>query len=523
MKQLAELRKSLQNQNYYQNQIKGVQKRRIVFINPQESGRELYKSILPYHHMYDGNTGTCFTGLTRYDVNKQITDIDMVLYASQIKWATSIIVPFTSQPMVETMPMEEGFDPSLQTKRLYSQIKEINPKAQIVFMVDFNFWEIEEGHPLHHVFSDPKVISEVEKNLFFADKVLVSNHKLYEYIIERGNELMQNKYKGMEFKVRLGVMPFFIDEKFVLENLEQDENFSSFSGEASTPPEEEFTPPTLDEVFTFYKKLAKRNKKVNPKEHAESFYAYWSAKGWKSGKKFLNWEPAARRFLNKKRPVNVDPELRAPIVEGDQNIGQETKTESPAQEPTVQGDAPKSNKKRVGVIATKFYHNDLKEFAPILKQLGESDDIELVMFGYNGDPKGENILKGIDYTYEKGVGIGHYFKKLNELQLDCIFIPLRDNIYNLTSENYNKVLEAGLLGIPVVAPNLYPYSELIQNDQKGLLYDLDESSEYPDPIAAIEHILTPAGQVYAKRLYKSIQDGWNYNETNKKFITQILS
>jgi hypothetical protein len=63
----------------------------------------------------------------------------------------------------------------------------------------------------------------------------------------------------------------------------------------------------------------------------------------------------------------------------------------------------------------------------------------------------------------------HYYKQLRNLQLDVLFIPLRKNTFNETSENYNKFLEAGLFSVPTMVYDLFPYNQIIKNGDNGVL------------------------------------------------------
>ena len=78
---------------------------------------------------------------------------------------------------------------------------------------------------------------------------------------------------------------------------------------------------------------------------------------------------------------------------------------------------------------------------------------------------------GFNFEFVKKVSIIHYFKQLRALNIDVLFIPLIKNIYNITSENYNKYLEAALLNIPVLTININPYNKLIQNKLNGFLFN----------------------------------------------------
>jgi hypothetical protein len=50
-----------------------------------------------------------------------------------------------------------------------------------------------------------------------------------------------------------------------------------------------------------------------------------------------------------------------------------------------------------------------------------------------------------------------------------LFIPLRKNTFNETSENYNKFLEAGLFNVPTMVYDIFPYNQVIKNGDNGVL------------------------------------------------------
>lgn len=94
--------------------------------------------------------------------------------------------------------------------------------------------------------------------------------------------------------------------------------------------------------------------------------------------------------------------------------------------------------------------------------------------GYDPADDKDNILDGVSYEYVKPVSIVHYFKQLKTNEIDLLFIPLINNTYNATSENYNKYLEAALFNIPVLTVNIFPYNRCISDQINGFLYDKKE-------------------------------------------------
>jgi glycosyltransferase involved in cell wall biosynthesis len=59
---------------------------------------------------------------------------------------------------------------------------------------------------------------------------------------------------------------------------------------------------------------------------------------------------------------------------------------------------------------------------------------------------------------------------------DVLLIPANKNTFNNTSKNYVKFLELAYLNIPVLAPNIKPYSDLISTNKNGFL--CDEKEDY---------------------------------------------
>jgi len=103
------------------------------------------------------------------------------------------------------------------------------------------------------------------------------------------------------------------------------------------------------------------------------------------------------------------------------------------------------------------------------------EKIRIVVLGYKSENDKLNMLKGVIFEYVKPVSIVHYFKQLSSLQIDLLFIPLVNNKYNATSENYNKYLEAGVFRIPLLAPDIYPYNKIIKSEVNGFIFGQREN------------------------------------------------
>lgn len=143
---------------------------------------------------------------------------------------------------------------------------------------------------------------------------------------------------------------------------------------------------------------------------------------------------------------------------------------------------------RIGIIANTNSFEDIKSYAKELeaakKKLGQK--LEIIIMGFNAisDKTGKPAFsKDFEFTYIKPCTIIHWMRQLDMMTLDAIFIPLRLTEYNYTSEDYNKVLEAGILRIPVIAPNIFPYNEVIENGKTGII--LEKKSDLAPLIEAM--------------------------------------
>lgn len=139
---------------------------------------------------------------------------------------------------------------------------------------------------------------------------------------------------------------------------------------------------------------------------------------------------------------------------------------------------PKSQEKekskrpfRIGIIANETNAEDIEYYNEELKKINaECPEVSLVVFGYKPDSDRLNMLDSVVFEYIKPVSIIHYFKQMRSTEIDLLFIPLINNIYNATSENYNKYLEMALLMVPVITIDMYPYNTFIEDKRNGFIY-----------------------------------------------------
>lgn len=210
MKPILDLTKAISDSGYFNRQFGNWgDDKNILFVNPQLSGKCLYKMILPFFSMFNEKVATAISGLSRYDYEGQILGGDEIfLEEEMIEWSDFIVFPFTTQPLVT---------------EFYSKIKKLKKHdTKIVFLVDFNFYELSKNHPYKRVFDEPSALSATEDNIWFSDICLTSNAELAGELVEKFKLLGHTKYVDTESYLAIACMPYMIDTDIVLKNIEYD-------------------------------------------------------------------------------------------------------------------------------------------------------------------------------------------------------------------------------------------------------------------------------------------------------------
>lgn len=144
---------------------------------------------------------------------------------------------------------------------------------------------------------------------------------------------------------------------------------------------------------------------------------------------------------------------------------------------------------RVGLVGSVAYHHDFDRIKDTLRKLDADDKIQLVILGLvkktSENPKIAKVykrefafwetLKNLEWT--PWCDTVDYFETLNELRLDIMLIPRRENYFNKAKSNV-KYLEASMCEIPVIAQSFEnaPY-EHITNEVDGILVKDDKDWE----------------------------------------------
>jgi glycosyltransferase involved in cell wall biosynthesis len=139
---------------------------------------------------------------------------------------------------------------------------------------------------------------------------------------------------------------------------------------------------------------------------------------------------------------------------------------------------------RIGLIGSSAYHCDFEPMQDLIRKLSENPKIQLVLFGLHSRKKrGENpLVDKVHYReykfWDTIKNLEHvswcpmedYIDNLEQLKLDMVIIPRKDNYFNKCKSNI-KFLECAMTEIPVIAQGFEdgPYQDL--NGENGIRID----------------------------------------------------
>lgn len=207
-----------------------------------------------------------------------------------------------------------------------------------------------------------------------------------------------------------------------------------------------------------------------------------------------------------------------PILMDEELIMENVELEIPEKE-------DKSDALRVGIIATNYIWEDINSYKDLMKEAKEKlgDKIKFVTIGFDGidnETKKSCYPNGLDVEKIEPCTIIHYFKQLRNAHLDMLFIPLRNTEYNQTSENYNKYIEASLFEIPVMVYEVFPYSEIINNGQNGVI--LQKKSEFVEKLEFFEKNRDELKRM-GKTANELVRTNFIYDKDNLPIMDDIYS
>ncbi len=489
MKHVLELSKVITNSRYFDGQFENKEnKKNILFIAPQLSSRHLYNYVLPFFSFYSDGVSPAITSLKKFNPYEQIVRLDVTLNAKELKWANFVVFPFTTQDLSR----EFGF---------YEAIREVNPKIQIVFYVDFNYYEIPSRNHYYDLFQFPDIINQVERNILKCDLCLTTNEELDGYMFNKFNELVENKYaEEKDIFVNFSYIPILMDEEIVTQNIDFD---------AEKPK------PVINRNVTI--KVAKVAETIKKKDLKSNKAKAKKIKSSTASPKSVTTKPIKVKAKDDKS----EKEKEKPVAEETKkDIVWDEKTEAP-----VIAEVPKIEVKRLnrpykmGVIVTANNLQDVLAFKSEFLKINQMyPDISIVLFGYDYKEDKVKYFKGLEFEYVPPVSIVHYFKQLKSFDFDFVVIPLLRNKFNVTSENLNKYFECAIFEIPVIAPDFFPYSKYISEKRNGFLY-----KQKTDLLKTIEDMFSNTDLIkhIGMKAKDDVLRNHSFNEHNIEVLSQV--
>ena len=125
------------------------------------------------------------------------------------------------------------------------------------------------------------------------------------------------------------------------------------------------------------------------------------------------------------------------------------------------------------IIGDEYQFSDMNFLSGILRDFKTKykETFELILMGWDGKRNDKNYMKNIDFVHYARTPFDKYFETIRHIAPSVLLIPATTSKFNDTTKNYIKYLEFAYMNIPVIAPNISPYSTIISNNANGFLCD----------------------------------------------------
>lgn len=197
-----------------------------------------------------------------------------------------------------------------------------------------------------------------------------------------------------------------------------------------------------------------------------------------------------------------------------------------------------TDKVRIGFVGSVGLNGDCDNFRPALEELAKRDDVTIVLFSlppkdsstmlkvqdmYRGDYAFWESLPNIEWHHF--VKFENYITTLNELKLDIMVIPRRDDYFNRCKSNL-KFLEASMLEVPVVAQgfsdNMSPY-QVDPEDAQHMRIVVDNTKWMEELTPLIEnpqlrHDMGKKAREYVVKKYSIENNIWKWKDAYSKLL-----
>lgn len=159
------------------------QKAKILFVSPRLDENGYYQHILPalYLSKKGKYVSSCITNINKSKQELDCNTQKFIIPKLLIQQADIIVFPFVNQDL----------EPA------YRAIHGINPKAKIIYTIDYDFYNVPNNHSKKQLFQKEENLLLIEKNIYYSDKTIIPNFEMLRIF----NERLANKFEHQRFLV----------------------------------------------------------------------------------------------------------------------------------------------------------------------------------------------------------------------------------------------------------------------------------------------------------------------------------
>ncbi len=198
-----------------------------------------------------------------------------------------------------------------------------------------------------------------------------------------------------------------------------------------------------------------------------------------------------------------------------------------------------TDKVRIGFVGSVALNNDFEKFLPVLMELNARPDVQLVLFALppKNDATKEMVQKlykddyefweSLNIEWQPFVMMEEYIDTLNNLKLDIMVIPRKDDYFNRCKSNV-KFLESSMLEIPVVAQGFEdgksPYQADLEDSQyMDIVIDNTKWMDALEPLIKSKELRQEKGlkaREYVVKKYSIQNNIYRWEEAYKELLNE---
>lgn len=197
-----------------------------------------------------------------------------------------------------------------------------------------------------------------------------------------------------------------------------------------------------------------------------------------------------------------------------------------------------TDKVRVGFVGSVAYESDVGNIKPVVEWLCSLPNVQVVMYSFTKDKKqklvNEVLKKDIGFweklpiEWQEWTPMKDYYETLNNLRLDIMVAPRKDNYFNRCKSNL-KYLEASMLEIAFIGQSFKtkdsPYDKDIIDGENGYL--AQNNAEFKAKLEKmindkeLRQKLAQNAKQYVLKHYDIFDNAYKWEKTYNKLIKTI--